>query len=169
MKKLFIILPVVMVMFSAFAEKLPDKERQIFEKKLQTLQAEYLRGNMGGLYDLVPPRFFAYSAKKMHIDVETLKEAMKRRANAALGQAEIKGFTYHLDNVGLSASAKRHYAFVPYENTFKQSNREMTVKNHILLLEDDNQWYTLTWQDKMAAVVYDMYPDLQGITPPQEN
>ncbi len=155
-----------MMIFSANAEKLSDVERQLFDTKLHTLQTEYLRGNMSAMYDLVPPRFFVYTAKKLNADVELVKEAMKRRANTALGNSEIKSFTYDLNNVELLSSAKRRYAFVPYANVFKQLNNEITVNNHILLLEDDNQWYTLTWQDKMATMVYDMYPDLQGIKPP---
>ncbi len=168
MKKRLITLLVAMMIFSANAEKLSDAERQIFDKKLQTLQTEYLRGNMGAMYDLVPPRFFVYTAKKVNADVELVKEAMKRRANTALKNSEIKSFTYNLDNVELLSSAKRRYTFVPYTNVFKQLNNEITVNNYILLLEDDNQWYTLTWQDKMAVMVYDMYPDLQGIKPRPE-
>ncbi len=167
-KKLFSIILMTMVTFSAVAEKISDKERQLFDKKLQTLQAEYLQGNMGGLYDMVPPRFFSYMAKKINTDVETLQEVMKRRANATLEQAEIKSFIYNLDNTEIySSSTKRRYVFVPYKNTFKQLDKEMTVENYLLLVEDDNEWYMLTWQDKMAAIVYALYPDLQGIEPPK--
>ncbi|PID65213.1 MAG: hypothetical protein CR977_01860 [Gammaproteobacteria bacterium] len=167
-KKLFSIILITIMTFSAFAEKISDKERQLFDKKLQTLQAEYLRGNMGALYDMVPPRFFSYMAKKINTDVETLQEVMKRRANSVLEQAEIKSFIYDLDNTEIySSSTKRRYAFVPYKNTFKQLDKEMTVNNHLLLVEDNDEWYVLTWQDKMAAVVSALYPDLQGIEPPK--
>lgn len=168
MKQLLTLLFITTITFTGFAEKLSNKEKIVFDEKLQTLKSSYLQGELGILYDTAPPRFFTYMAEKANTDVETIKKLLKKRANLLMEQVEIKDYIYHLDDVEVYLSpTKRRYAFIPYENIFKQAEKEITVKGVLLMVEENDKWYMITWQDKMANVVYALYPDLKGIQPPQ--
>lgn len=144
----------------------PEQEVQV-NRKMQELVINLQQGNLAEIADIMPPKIFVVMAKRAKTTPKQFKTDMVQFTNALAANVTFDNIHYDLRNGIEGHSPLRDYMFLPYTFDMRIGGKKHPIKENLLFLSDNNQWYIARIQEpSQLNTLKQAYPDLADIKLP---
>lgn len=144
---------------------------QSLEQRLDTLKQQTLAGNSSITVEMMPPAFFQSMSAQFNIPAEKLKQQLLQQVIKYTAQVQLQDYQYDLNNLKLtSTETNRIYGFIPTKLMLQllSNGKNEQIKGYLFAVQENGEWYFLSWEPQYTEIILKMYPDIQQLSPPAQ-
>jgi hypothetical protein len=150
------------------AQELTDDARAAVTERINGFNASMAAGDMGAVFDYMPPKVLESLAGQSGLDVPTLIEMSKAQIETAMAAITIDSFAMNIDaaTYQMTPDGSLGYLLVPTETVMTiEGAGKMKATGDTLAFEDAGEWYLARVDDPgQAAMLQAAYPAFAGVT-----
>jgi hypothetical protein len=150
------------------AQELSDDARAAVTERVNSFNASMAAGDMGAVFDYMPPNVLTSLAGQSGVDVPTLIELSKTQIGAAMATVKIDSFAMNVDAATYQTTpdGSLGYLLIPTETVMTiEGAGKMKATGETLAFEDGGEWYLARVDDPgQAAILQAAYPAFAGVT-----
>jgi hypothetical protein len=151
-----------------YAQELSDEARAAVTERINGFNASMTAGDMGAVFDYMPPNVLTSLAGQSGVDVPTLIEMSKTQIAAAMAAVTIESFSMNIDAATYQTTpdGSLGYLLIPTETVMTvEGAGKMKATGETLAFEDGGEWYLARVDDPgQAAMLQAAYPAFVGVT-----
>ncbi|MDU8924428.1 hypothetical protein RYD26_05810 [Pasteurellaceae bacterium LIM206] len=168
MKKLLFTLVLAFTGLYATASPLSNADRHAIKNKLTQLETAFQQKQWNTVLNGMPPKLLERMASQSGMTPEMMRQSLLGLASGYMQGLDVQSYGYHLNQAiaGKSAS-QRDYAFIPAYYRASLNGKQHQGSPYILGIEDNHQWYFISWTNQFKDAVKQAYPDLANIPEPE--
>lgn len=145
----------------------PEQENQI-SKQMQKLENNLQTGKAADFVWQLPPKVRENLAKEAKVTPQELAKQMRIAMQPIASQIVFSDFHYGLSHHVEGQTASHQYVIFPIEYDMATKNKSAHVKETVLALYENNQWYIMRLQSpKSLQILKSAYPDLANVQLPK--
>jgi hypothetical protein len=152
---------------AAHAQELSDEARTAMTARVDGFSESLAEGDMGAVFDYMPPKILAFLAQQSGTDEATLIEASKTQIAAAMATVTIDDFTMDVEGATyhMTPDGSLGYLLIPTVSLMTvEGVGRMKATSETLAFEDDGEWYLARVDDPgQAGIVQAAYPAFAGV------
>lgn len=150
------------------AQELSAEARAAMTERVQTFKNTFDAGDIGALFDYMPPKILAEMAREMAVDEATFIEQIKVKMEQVMSMVKVNSFVMDLDaaTYQMTPDGSMGYVLIPTEMLMTiEGAGKMKSTSQIVAFEDDGEWY-LVGMDQVGQVprLQAAYPAFAGVT-----
>jgi ketosteroid isomerase-like protein len=153
---------------AAQAQELSDEARAAMETRVDDFGAAMSGGDMGAVFDFMPPQLLTFMATQAGIDEAALIEMSKAQIETAMATVTIDSFSMDTSAAKIEATPDGSvtYALIPTTTVMTvEGAGTMQATGDTLAFEEDGEWYLARVDDPgQAALLQSVYPAFAGVT-----
>ncbi len=149
------------------AEEMSAEASEAMTARVGAFEETLAAGDMGAIFDFMPPKVLAMLATQAGISEDQLIEASKAQIAAAMESVTIDSYVMDLDaaTYQMTPDGSRGYALIPTETMMSvEGVGKMKATSQTLSFEDEGEWYVARVDDPgQAQLLATAYPEFAGI------
>jgi hypothetical protein len=139
---------------AAQAQELSDDARTAMTARVDAFNDSIGSGDMGAVFDFMPPKILSSLAQQSGVDEATLIEMSKAEIETAMATVSIDAYSMDLETATylMTPDGSRGYLLVPTvtEMTVEGAGK-MKASSETLVFEDEGEWYLARVDDPGQA------------------
>jgi hypothetical protein len=152
---------------AAQAQELSDEARTAMETRVDAFGAAMASGDMGAVFDYMPPKLLESMAAQAGIDQAALIEMSKAQIETAMATVKIDSFEMDTASATTAATPDGSITYVMIPTTTVMTVEgagTMQAKGDTLAFQEEGEWYLARVDDAgQAALLQSIYPAFAGI------
>ncbi|MGL4238915.1 hypothetical protein, partial [Tabrizicola sp.] len=150
------------------AQELSEEGRAAMTERVASFNEIFASGDMGAVFDYMPPKVLESLATQSGVDQATLIEMSKAQIDQAMAMVKIDSFSMDVDaaTYQMTPDGSLGYVLIPTETVMTvEGAGKMKATGDTLAFEDGGEWYLARVDDPgQAAILQAAYPAFAGIT-----
>ncbi|MGL4238914.1 hypothetical protein [Tabrizicola sp.] len=150
------------------AQELSDEDRAAMTARVDAFKATFAAGDMGAVFDYMPPKLIQALAAQSGMDEATLIELTKAEIEQTMAVVTFDSWSMDLEaaTYQMTPDGSRGYMMIPTEALMTiEGAGQIKAVGETLVFEDEGKWYLLRiGEPAMNALFQTAYPEFAGIT-----
>jgi hypothetical protein len=152
---------------TAHAQELSDEERTAMIDRVDAFSESMAEGDMGAVFDYMPPEVLALLVEQSGQDEETLIEMSKAQIEMAMATVTVDDFAMDIEaaTYQMTPDGSRAYLLIPTQTMMTiEGSGTVIASSETLAFEDEGEWYLARVDEPaQAALIQTAYPEFVGV------